>query len=228
MDSLEGHTDTVLAALPGLEEFARRWGMTPHQRAAIDYGRARAAENVVQLADNTRHRLRKLIVDYRENVFLGNRPDAGNSLQTRLLDEFGLMNRDWRRIAITEATEASGQGFVAACAPGAKIRRVEKYRGACPFCRSIDGRTFTVVDPAAAEKDGETQVWIGKTNIGRSASPRKRAGGQLIEREPHELWWPAAGSMHPHCRGSWVKASGASADPEFGAWLQDLKEGKAQ
>ena len=28
-------------------------------------------------------------------------------------------------------------------------------------------------DPAAPDKDGDTQVWVGKTNIGRSASPTR-------------------------------------------------------
>lgn len=216
-------TDMVLATLPTtIEDAVAVLGLTPLQRAVIDFGRARCSENVTSLADEARHRLRKLIVDYQEAGFLGIRADVSEALQTKLLDAFGTMNRDWRRIAVTEATENANQGFIATQAFGAKVRRVEKYRGACAFCRAIDGKIMEVVDPASAEKDGATQVWVGKTNIGRSASPRKREGGELIEREPHEMWWCAAGAQHPHCRGSWVNVGGASDDPEFDAWLETL------
>jgi hypothetical protein len=139
----------------------------------IEFGRARCAEHVTALADGARRRLRKLIVDHQEAAMLN--PAAGGSdLQTKLVDAFGTMNRDWRRLAVTEATENLNQGFIASCRPGEKVRRVEKYRGACPFCRQIDGTVMTVVAPDAPRKDGETQIWVGKTNVGRSASPRRR------------------------------------------------------
>jgi hypothetical protein len=219
--------DVILATLPSLEDAIASWGMTAPQRAAIDYGRARCAESVTGLADSTRHRLRRMVVDHQEAIHLGDRAAAAHDIQTKLLDEFGLLSRDWRRIAVTEATENTNQGFIASMPPGARVRRVEKYRGACPFCRSIDGKVVTVVSPTAPDKDGETQIWVGKTNVGRSASPRKRAGGALVEREPHEMWWVAAGAMHPHCRGAWVKAGGASADPEFEAFLENLGKRKS-
>lgn len=197
-------------------------GMTFEQRAALDFGRARCAEHVQGFADAARQRLRNVIVDWQEATFLGDRVKAAEGLQTVLLDQFGSMNRDWRRIAVTEGTENVDQGFVAAQPAGSRIKRVEKYRGACAFCRSIDGRVVTVVDPGKANKDGTTEVWVGKTNVGRSASPRRREGGQLVEREPHEMWWIAAGSMHPHCRGSWVPDEEIPADPEFEAFLAQL------
>lgn len=191
--------------------------------AAIRFGRERCCENVTALSDQVRHRMRRLIVDYQEAVFTGDKAGAAESLQGRLLDEFGLMNRDWRRIAVTEATENVNQGVVASTEPGRKLKRVERYRGACPFCRSIDGKVMTVVEPSGDAKDGDTQVWVGKTNVGRSASPRKRVGGALIERPPEELWWVASGAQHPHCRGSWVRVTASSPDPEFDAWLARMK-----
>lgn len=216
--------DAIMQAVPDLASLGPH--ATPELQAAVKFGRARACENVVQLSDNARHRMRRLVVDYEEAVFTGDRAGAAESLQGRLLDTFGTLNRDWRRIAITEATEMLDQGFVASIPHGGKIKRVERYHGACPFCRSIDGRVMTVVDPAAPDKDGETQVWVGKTNVGRSASPRKRVGGDLVDREPEELWWVAAGTMHPHCRGTWVRVSEASADTEFDAWIAQMKRNK--
>lgn len=228
-DVTDAQADHILAALPTPEEVGRMFGVSAAQRAALDYGRARCAEHVVGLSDGLRSRMRKLIVDWQESVFLGDRK-ADESLQTRLLGEFATLNRDWRRIAVTEATENLNQGFVASVGPGSRLRRVEKYRGACAFCRSIDGRVVTVVDPAKSDKNGDTEIWVGKTNIGRSASPNKRVGGVLVERGPEERWWLAAGAMHPHCRGAWVKvADGVADDPEFEAWLarMDRRGGKS-
>lgn len=222
MGEVEEPPDTVMAALPSVEEVEREMGMSAEQRAAIEFGRARCAEHVVGFSDAARQRLRNLIVDYQEASILGDRRGAAESLQGKLLDEFGTMNRDWRRIAVTEATENVNQGFVASQPPGTKLKRVEKYRAACPFCKSIHGRVVEVVSASAPNKDGDTQVWVGKTNVGRSASPKKRLDGGLVDREPHEMWWIAAGAMHPHCRGAWVKVGGASADPVFDAWLKGL------
>lgn len=209
-------------------DFGTLGGVTlaPELQAALLYGRERCCEHVTALSDRLRHQMRALIVDYQEAVFTGDRRGAAESLQGRLLDTFGTLNRDWRRIAVTEATENVNQGFVASLAPGTRIKRVERYRGACEFCRKIDGRVMTVVEPSKPDKDGETEVWIGKTNVGRSASPRRRAPGGLVEREPHELWWVAAGAMHPHCRGAWRRVTGSSQDDEFEAWLKAQKRGR--
>jgi hypothetical protein len=228
-ETSERRADEIVVAIPPADGLALAIGMTPEQRGIIDYGKARCGEHVTAVSDALRHRLRNLIVNYQEAVFLGDIAATSESLQTKLLDEFGLANRDWRRIAVTEATENANQGFIAAVGPGAKVRRVEKYRGACAFCRSIDGLVCDVVPASQPGKDGAVQVWVGKTNVGRSASPKRREGGALVDREAHEMWWPAAGAQHPHCRGAWVKvAAGASEDPEFEAWLAALdKRGKA-
>jgi hypothetical protein len=191
------------------------------QQSILQYGRARAAENIVSLTDGMRHRIRKTLMEHQEAVTLGDRTE---DLQGKLLEEFGQWNRDWRRIAVTEAGEMHNQGFVAGQPPGSRLRRVEMYRGACAFCRKIDGTELTVVPPDQKFKDGEKQVWAGKNNIGRSASPRKRVGGTLIPREPHEMWQIPAGLVHPHCRGTWIKLADTNPtdDPQFALWLNDL------
>jgi hypothetical protein len=215
--------DKVLAALPSTVAAATaEFGMSRTQRATLDYATAHAAENVQKLSDDARHRVRNLIIRHHEQQFLRVEGTPGTSLQSDLLDAFATLNRDWRRIAVTEAGDAANQGFIATMKPGAKVKRLEHYKGACAFCRKIDGMVFDVVAPDAPDKDGWKEVWIGKTNIGRSAAPRKRVGPALIEREPHELWWPAAGAQHPHCRGRWLPQvqDEPGDDPEFGAWLR--------
>lgn len=222
--------DTVLAALPSTAaEAAEVFAMNHVQRAVLDFANARVAENVRALANDARHRIRTLIAQDLERKVLGIPSGADSGLQTKLLDAFGVLNRDWRRIAVTEAGEAANQGFVASLKPGTRLKRIEQYRGACAFCRKIDGKIVEVVAPDAPNKDGDTMVWPGKTNIGRSAAPRKRVGRTLIAREPHEMWWIPAGTAHPHCRGRWLPAvqDRPGDDPEFGAWLRELLEKKS-
>lgn len=213
--------DAILAVLPPTAEaIGSMFQLSAAQRATMDFARVRAAENVRKLADDARHRMRGVIAQHVEERMLG-AAGPGSSLETKLLDQFGTLNRDWRRIAVTEAVEAQNQGYIASVPRGTKVKRVEQYRSACGWCRKIDGLVMTVVDPAEPDKDGGTQVWVGKTNVGRSAAPRKRLGDLLIEREPEEMWHVAAGAQHPHCRGRWIPTMDVQPgdDPEFAEWL---------
>lgn len=212
--------DALLPALPvGLANMPDEFGMTPRLRAVTEFAVNRAAENVTRLGEDARHRMRSVIAHRLERQASGDL--GGPSLETELGDVFGGLNRDLRRIAVTEATEAQCQGMVAMQPAGQRLRRVERYRNACAWCTKINGLVVTVVDPAEPEKDGMTQVWAGKTNVGRSAAPRKRVGSLLVEREPDERWWVAAGAQHPHCRGRWVQVLDETPgqDPEFSAWM---------
>lgn len=215
--------DRLLVSLPTtVAEAVDTFKMTKVQRAVLEFGNARAAENVVKLSDDTRHRLRGVVMRHTEEKMMGTVPPA-HDLQTTLQDQFASLNRDWRRIAVTEAGENANQGFIVSQKPGSKVRRLEQYKGACAFCKSIDGKVMEVVDANLVYKNGETQIWPGKTNIGRSASPRRRQGGILVHRDPVERWWIAAGVQHPNCRGRWVEEVKPlpGDDPDFAAWLRD-------
>lgn len=218
--------DAILAALPStVTAAADQFALTRAHVAVLEFARVRAVENVRALAEATRHKMRSLITADLEQRMLGGAPAGSSSLQTKLLDAFGELNRDWRRIAVTEAGEAQNQGFIASLKPGTRVKRVEQYRNACAFCRKIDGVVATVVSASAPDKNPETQVWPGKNNIGRSASPRKRVGDTLVDRAPEEMWQLPAGLAHPHCRGRWVVVSDAPRegdDPEFAAYLQSV------
>lgn len=216
--------DLLLATMPStVEAAASQFAMSLAQRATMDFARVRCAENVRHLAEDARHRMRGVIAKHVETKMLGQPEVSGSSLETKLLDEFAVLNRDWRRIAVTEAGNAQTIGFVASLPLGAKVKRVEQYKGACAFCRKIDGKVVEVVDPAMENKDPETMIWLGKDNIGRSASPRKRVGDLLVEREPHEMWQIPAGLVHPHCRGRWIETiqDRPGDDPAFAEWLRE-------
>lgn len=214
--------DKLLSAMPPTVAAAKQtFNLTEIQNAILDYSMAHAAENVQKFTDAMRHRLRAIVLQVEEERLTERPGTIATALQSKLFDEFAILNRDWRRIAVTEAGEAANQGQVSSAAPGTKLKRVEQYRDACPFCRKIDGKVMEVVAADATDKNGATQIWAGKTNIGRSAAKRKRVGSDLIEREPEELWWLPAGVVHPHCRGRWVPTVAATGDdPEFSEWLR--------
>ena len=170
------------------------------QHAALRFGQIKCAEHVSNLHSSVRAKLRMAVIGWQEDEFSGTpHAEAVSSLQTKLFDDFGTFNRDWRRIALTEGGENFGQGFIASMPDGAKVRRLEMYDGACKFCRSIDGLVFTVVPPAKRDKDGAKEVWIGKSNVGRSSAARKRTPMGMVDRTASETWWVPAGTVHPHC-----------------------------
>lgn len=227
--NMEGVTakqaDTILAAMPSTVAAAlEQFGATPVQRAVMEFAAHRCADNVVALSDGARRSMRDLIAEHITAKELGTPAIGDSSLQTKLLDRFGALNRDWRRIAVTEVGEAQTQGYVASMPVGSKLKRVEQYKNACAFCRKIDGVVVTIVDPAKENKNWDTEIWPGKTNIGRSASPRKRVGNVFVERTPDEMWAIPAGLAHPHCRGRWVPTiqDRPGDDKDFGDWMRSV------
>lgn len=198
--------------------------LSPIELSVIHVAKANAALNISSVTDKARNRMRSIVIEHVQAQMLGMREGQHTAMRQRLFDEFGQLNRDFRRIAVTEAGDACNQGYIAAQKPGTKVRRMEAYKGACAFCKSINGETFRVVEPSDPKKDGDHDVWVGKTNIGRSASPRKREGGALVERPSNDRWWPAAGVQHPHCRGAWVATveKPPEVSQEFADWLEDL------
>lgn len=213
--------DGLLADLPlTVDAAVHGFKMTPLQAAILDIGKARAAEYVTAVTSVTRQKMRDAIVRHAEEQMFSP-GGAGESLESRLLGIFGDMNRDWRRIAITEAGNMAMLGMIATFKPGSKVRRVEQYGGVCSHCKAIHGRIMTIVPPDHPNKDPENHIWIGKDNYGRSSAKNKRVGGGLVPREKHELWWIPAGLMHPNCRGRWVPVEEAAPGPneEFTKWL---------
>ena len=199
--------------------------LRPLEMSILRVAKARAADDIENVAADTRHRMKQICIEHVQASILGQSQGTAQALEQRLFDEFGQLNRDFRKIAVTEIGETVNQGVVAAAAIGSSLKRIEAYRGACEFCKSINGKVFKVVAPDAPNKNGATEVWVGKTNVGRSASPRRRVGNALQERTPDELWWPAAGLQHPHCRGLWLPVTTElppGVSQEYADWLKGL------
>ena len=216
----------VAAVLPGTLDAAVEMGLpvSAITRAMADFARARCAQAIVDMGDRMRSGVRDVVMEHQRAVALGGKIE---NLEQRLFDKFATANRDWRRIAVTEVSENAAQGVVAASKPADKLKRVEQYKGVCAWCHKIDGTIATVVDPAKPRKDGMTEIWPGKTNIGRSSAPRKLVGGRLYDREPDEMWWLAAGAQHPNCRGRWIPVTGIDPD-KLARFMAGVKEKMAK
>jgi hypothetical protein len=221
-DATIAQANLILAALPSLASTATsQFNLSAQLKSQIGFARVKAAENVRALTDSVRHKMQNTILQHIESTQSQPAGVASPSLESKLLDQFGVLNRDWRRIAVTELGEAQTQGYIASLKPGTRVKRVEQYQNACSFCKRIDGVIAEVVSPTAAVKNPETQIWPGKNNIGRSASPRKRVGSLLVPRSQDEMWHLPAGLVHPHCRGRWVPTieMAENDDKEFSDWL---------
>ncbi len=210
---IAGVTPTTLISAAGVIE------ITGRRAAVLRFAQLRAADLIVDLGEQVRKQLKAAVLRYEERISLGERI-APNTLERELFDQFDLLNRDWRRIAVTEVGRNANEGFIASVPLGSKVKRLEVYESACAFCKKIHGMVFTVVSPDKKDKNGWTEVWSGKSNVGRSASPRKRVGNELVDRMPEELWWPAAGVIHPSCRGRWLALKELpKADKPFEDWV---------
>ncbi|ECB1886255.1 hypothetical protein EVG80_15530 [Salmonella enterica subsp. enterica serovar Mississippi] len=214
--------DKLLARLPNTPADAAYFPLSPKEKTTLEFASFRAVENVVSLTDTVRKKMRSTVARHVEKKL--NADTSGPSLQSELFDQFADLNRDWRRIAVTEAGEAQLQGMIAGTKPGDKVKRVEQYASACQFCKKIHGAIVTVVEADHPNKDPDTMIWPGKNNIGRSASPRKRVGNVLVKRTADEIFWLPAGLAHPHCRGRWVPVVQAdeAADPAFAALVNEF------
>jgi hypothetical protein len=198
-----GIASSMPVSLPALVELGLP--VSKITQAMIDFARARCAQVIVDVGERMRSGIKSLVLEHQQAVMMGSKVE---NLEQKLFEKYATANRDWRRIAVTEVSENAAQGVVAASQPGDKLKRIEQYKGVCAWCHKINGKIVTVVDPAKPKKDGENEVWVGKTNIGRSSAPRKLIDGRLYDREPDEMWWIAAGAQHPHCRGRWLPFAG--------------------
>lgn len=211
----------IVQAISAAGTLARAEDLAHLNRTQAAYAQAKAADLIVELTDRARHGIKRLVLDHLEQNHLAGVSSAANwrPLEQALRDQFGDLNRDWRRIALTEVGEAHNQGFIATLPAGTYVRRLEVYAGACAFCQKIDGAILQVVDPAKPDKDWDREVWAGKSNVGRSGSPRKRVGNVLVERTDSELWKIPAGLVHPHCRGRFVTIDGIAKRDDLTRWL---------
>ncbi|BDG27159.1 MULTISPECIES: hypothetical protein [Thermus] len=181
---------------------------------ALEWAVEHMAENMRGLAEDARRGAAQILMG------AVGRSDPPEGVARQLLDRFGSLNRDWRRITITETAAAHGAGFLTAMV-GQEVEWVAA-QDACPYCRRYHGKRFLVVAPDHPNKDFQVHLWPGKTNVGRSFHPYTATGKR---RTKDELAGPAI-PAHPHCRCRVVPAVGRSAyeDPETMRRIRALLE----
>ena len=204
-----------------LAEIGRKFGLTESELRAVQFVHNKAAVNLTNTTQDTIRAVRRAITDSmqrREGV-----AGAEKRLQEMIFTDTGELNRDWKRVAISETNQAFQDGYIAAQADGEYVIGLS-MPDACPTCMDqIHNRVYKVTknppkDYSNLEGDEyireaakwERYIWEGKTNIGRSGAKRKRinpAGGNassnLRDREHHEKAMPTI-PMHPSCRCRWV------------------------
>jgi hypothetical protein len=155
------------------------------ERERVQYANARAAMYVTRLDENTRYAMRQVIYGWEQDR------GSPSRLEQSLREAFAALNRDWRRIAITEASFSRANGVLGALRTGTRVEW-RAAADACPHCRRLHLRSFEVVAADAAERDPQSHVWVGKASAERGEDGKRRPVGS----------YPAI-PLHPHCRCAW-------------------------
>lgn len=168
----------------------------PEYRASIQFAEESAGELIVDLSQRQYKQIHDTILNAQINR-VGSR-----ELESDLFQNFGDMNRDWRRIAETEIAMNANNGQLVAELQKPLEEDYIYMEGistgrACPWCvDKVDGAVVVLLDaPPSGGSDriviGDKEfvaIWPGKSNVGRARSN----------------WWVAV-IQHPHCMCSWVR-----------------------
>jgi hypothetical protein len=168
--------------------------MPPAQQHIADWTAIRGARFITRLTDSARQKALDVLVEANLN---GTQPKG---LASVFMERMGELNRDWRRIAITETAMAISNGQLAAVADSGEWEAVwVAGPNACPSCRKHFGRVFQIVSKMKPGMDPEKVIAPGRNNVGRSAHLYRRDG---TKRGPEELWIPCI-PLHPNCCCLW-------------------------
>jgi hypothetical protein len=190
-----------------------------------EMGRYQVATNYVgQLVTKANDNIKNEIKD---TVLSGimNKRTTGQVSQD-LFNRLGSMNRDWKRVADTEIVNTSNLAGILEdvnSAPEGEKVYFKRYElaGCCDKCARIDGKIVLWSDTPLADdhiKDPHTDIaiWEGK--------PQDRGMNAIVP-----------GTMHPNCRGGWVRWGGKSADAmaakiqgKVDAWDRAVKQAREE
>jgi hypothetical protein len=199
---LQGMVDKTAARQMHLKEFDEEaLKEAASQQVLADtlaFAQQEAAEHIVDLSARARKKIATRIIQAHKER------ESPQELEQGLFTEFGYLNRDWRRIAITEFNTNFNNGYL--------ISELRNTAGqeepvfmvgissptACTFCLDSVRDQIVVLRSEPPDDGGDmvvidgkpyTAIWPGKSNVGR----------------PQEDWWVAAGTQHPHCRCTWER-----------------------
>jgi hypothetical protein len=178
----------ALAAVEGISgilPFGRR------ERELLKLSTANAGLYLKQISDDTKLKIRNVLID---SHITGMGP---KQLETRLRETFAGVDRDWRKVAVTESAAIATNAYMLKQDEGQLIV-VQSAVDCCEQCRSmLHGRVFTVLHEEPTDnKLFETCMWEGKNNIGRTRHQKSKDGKT---RPVGQLWTPCI-PLHPQCR----------------------------
>lgn len=150
------------------------------QKYVLEYAQAQASQYVSSLNAATRREIALAVYQAEQSRA------SPQALSDTLLERFSTLNRDWRRIAVSEISTNRSNATLAAYPEGTEFE-YSAAKDACRDCLYHHGKTYTLVSPEAA-KDAAKEIWIGK--------PPRPKGVEAKD-------WVRIG-MHPLCRCRWI------------------------
>lgn len=180
-----------LATAPPPEDWVHATAPLPRfQHEAMEWTKVHALEGCKSLEEGARKGLMSALITSRQAG------EGAQALARRCFDGFSDLNRDWRRLALTETAAAVFNGQLAAVDPdeGWEAEWITAV-GACEWCMAWKGHRFRIVKPDDPRRNGQTDLWVGKTNHGRSGAAKTKEGRP---RSTNELYWPCQ-PVHPNC-----------------------------
>ena len=204
-----------------LIEAAQEYGLTLQEVKALEFAIEESAALMSNTTQSTIQTVRNIVVESVKKR--GNAESLGGDIRS-LVNEAGELNRNWRRVAITETNSVFNNGYLSALSQGDWVVGVS-MPDCCEHCDDeINGKVFKVRNEAPIDymslspesdeykeiaKIWETEIWAGKNNYGRTFSKQKRIDSEignkpanLRAKEHHEHGMPAT-PAHPNCRCRW-------------------------
>lgn len=209
-----------LSKLPRfVQDAAKKYGLSLQEAKALQQAIEEGAANMSNTTASTIQTVRNAIVESTKV-----HGDAGTVLKNlerlfiRKGGEVGELNRDWMNVAITETNRAFNEGYIANLREGDMVVGFS-LPDACDSCMTdINGQVYRVrkdsvgdysemkgEEKKQAQWSWENEIWVGKSNYGRSPSKRKRINplignkkDNLREKHHHEFSMPVI-PYHPRC-----------------------------
>lgn len=199
-----------------LQDAIKELHLTATEVHAIKFAIQYAGANVTNVSSKALTSIQNMVVEAIQTR-MAPRQLASKMFTELAINDSSVLNRDWERIAITEINRAANDGFIAS-QPVDSYVIGDSHDDACQYCLSlINLKIYRVTDDPPEEYGHlkprskkykelahrwDTEVWVGKSNIGRSLSPKKRVDGVLVPREHYELSTPTL-HLHSGCRCRW-------------------------
>jgi len=197
--------------------------LNPIEVNAIKFAYQYASMNITGVTNRAKGQIQNIILEGIQNRT--SRGELARKLMRDMaLSENSVLNRDWERVAITEANRSASDGFIASQPEGGYVLG-NSHADACQYCEShVHKKIYRVthkpppspegLDPTSKEYRGvterwENEIWVGKSNVGRGLSGRKIENHKMRDREHHEQAMPVL-PLHPNCRCRWSE------------WIPDL------